>query len=96
MVDKEKGPSTLDTSFLRKKRETCYSCHSKFLSNDTVVTCIICAYRFHGRCVSDGGFQDQDILRINNRESHFKLVCKLCKPKVTLHLNNEIVIDTQS
>lgn len=89
------APSVLDTSLLKKKREECYFCHTKFMSTDNVVTCVICAYRYHGKCVNDGGFNDQDIVRINTRESNFKLVCKFCKSKVQAHQNNELLIDTQ-
>lgn len=90
------SPSVLDTSFTRRRREQCYHCSVKFISTDTIVTCVIYANRFHGKCVDSGGFTDQDIIRINQRESFFRLVCRFCKPRATLHANNENLIDSKA
>lgn len=58
--------------------------------------CIICANKFHGSCVADGGFLAQDLDRLQTKQSHFKLVCRFCESKVKAHFNNEELVDTKA
>lgn len=87
--------AVFDPNRSRDSKKNGCLCDSRFLTTDTKIACIICAYRFHAHCVEDGGFVKADIDRIMSSKSQFKLVCRYCQPKVKDHVTNEDLVDTK-